>query len=254
MLLYGDYHVHSKYSKHMRGVGTILQNASVASDKGLKQIAITDYGFANSFFGIKRQELPLMKEDALNAKEVTGVDVLVGIEANLISLNGLIDLNEEDFDNLDVVLVGLNKFVTMDRMKDKYMLNYANSLRKIFKSGKERTNRNTTAFLKTLDRYPIDVLTHLNYGFETDTIAIAKMAKQKGVMIELSGKHLAFTDEEIQIMASEGVKFILSSDARKPEDVGEVDNGLNLIFKYNIPLSQVVNVDKFPKFSAKRGL
>ena len=54
-------------------------------------------------------------------------------------------------------------------------------------------------------------------------------------------------------MAAEGVKFIVNSDAHRPEKVGEVNNGMNLIYKLGIPLSQVVNVDKLPKFHKKRG-
>lgn len=48
-------------------------------------------------------------------------------------------------------------------------------------------------------------------------------------------------------------KFIVNSDAHTPDRVGEVNNGLNLIYRLNIPLSQVANVDKLPKFNKKRG-
>ena len=56
MLLYGDYHTHSIYSRNHHGKGTVLENASVAADKGLKQIAITDHGFNHEFFGIRRKK------------------------------------------------------------------------------------------------------------------------------------------------------------------------------------------------------
>ena len=117
---------------------------------------------------------------------------------------------------------------------------------------KERLNRNTTAFLKALDKYPIDVITHLNYGCPTDTLAVARMAKEKGTLIELNGKRINFTDQELEIMASEGVKFIVDSDAHSPERVGECNNGINTIFRLGLPLSQVVNIDKLPKFAQKR--
>lgn len=252
MLLYGDYHTHTQYSRLNHGKGTVLENASVAADKGLKQIAITDHGFNHEFFGIKRKQIPALQEDILNAKEITGVDILLGVEGNIISLDGEIDIKEEDYAPLDVLLIGFHRFVHTTSIKDKALLCWANLFDKAFRPSKEKINRNTTAFLKTLDKYPIDVITHLNFSFQTDTIAVAKMAKQKGVYIELNGKHINFTEEEILTMASEGVKFIVNSDAHTPERVGEANLGLNLIYKYNIPLSQVANVDKLPKFHKKR--
>ena len=253
MLLYGDYHTHTIYSRNNHGKGTVLENASVAADKGLKQIAVTDHGFNHQLFGIKRKNLPQLQEDILNAKEITGVDILLGVESNLISLDGEIDIKEEDFQYLDILLMGYHKVISNPTLKDKFLLNWANAFDKVFKPSKERINRNTAAFLKALDKYPIDVITHLNYGMQTDTLAVAKMAKQKGVYVELNGKRINFTEEEIEIMRDEGVKFIVDSDAHRPEHVGEVNNGLNLIYKYNIPLAQVANVDKLPKFHKKRG-
>ena len=253
MLLFGDYHTHTTYSRHGHGKGTVLENASVAADKGLKQIAITDHGFNHQFYGIRRKDIPLLKEDILNAREVTGVDILLGVEANLISLEGNVDVREEDYEFLDIFLMGYHRMVKTTTYKDKVLLNYANDLARSFRPSMEKINRNTTAFLKALDKYPIDIITHLNYGFETDTLAVAKMAKQKGVYVELNGKRINFTDDEILTMASEGVKFIVNSDAHKPDNVGEVNNGLDTIYRLNIPLSLVANVDKIPKFNKKRG-
>ena len=253
MLLFGDYHTHTIYSRHGHGKGTVLENASVASNKGLKQIAITDHGFNHQFYGIRRKDIGNLREDILNAREVTGVDILLGVEANLISLDGNVDVREEDFEFLDIFLMGYHRLVKTTTFKDKVRLNWANDMAKIFKPSLEVINCNTTAFLKALDKYPIDILTHLNYGFQIDTIAVAKMAKQKGVYVELNGKRINFTDDEILTMASEGVKFIVDSDAHRPERVGEVNNGLNIIYRLNIPLAQVANVDKLPKFNKKRG-
>ncbi len=253
MLVYGDYHTHTIYSRNHHGKGTILENASVAADKGLKQIAITDHGFNHELYSVKRKLLPQIKEEILTAKEITGVDILLGVEANLISLDGDVDVKEEDLQYLDIFLMGYHKLVHMRSLKDKMLLNFSNNvMAKIFGPSKERINRNTTAMLKAIDKYPIDIITHLNFGFQTDTIAVAKLAKQKGVYVELNGKHINFTPEEIEIMVAEGIKFIVDSDAHRPEKVGEVNRGLNAVYKYNIPISQVANIDKLPKFNKKR--
>lgn len=253
MILFGDYHTHTRYSRHGHGKGTVLENASVALDKGLKQIAITDHGFNHRFYGVRRKDIAQVKEDILNSKEVTGIDILLGVEANLISTDGSIDIEEQDFEFLDLLLMGYHKMVKMESLKDQKDLFLANLLGSPFAPSKERLSRNTTAFLKALDKYPIDVITHLNYGFPTDTLAVARMAKEKGTLIELNGKRINFTDQELEIMAEEGVKFIVNSDAHSPKRVGECNNAMNTIFRLGLPLSQVVNIDKLPKFSPKRG-
>ena len=253
MILYGDYHTHTKYSRNGHGKGTVLENASSALNKGLKQIAITDHGFNHKFYGVRKKDIFNVKEDILNAKEVTGVDILLGIEANLISKGGDVDIQEQDFEFLDIILMGHHKMVKMSTLRDRIELGYANMFGSPYRPSEERLNRNTTAFLKALDKYPIDVITHLNYGCPTDTLAVARMAREKGTLIELNGKRINFTDEEIETMASEGVKFIVNSDAHKPENVGECNNALNTIFRLGLPLSQIVNIDKLPRFQSKRG-
>lgn len=254
MILLGDYHTHTKYSRHNHGKGSVLENASVALNKGLKQIAITDHGFSHRAYGVRRSQIPQAKEDILNAKEITGIDILLGVEANLISCDGKVDIEESDLQYLDILLMGYHKMARMSSLKDKNKLFFANYFGGPFKPSKERIVRNTTAFLRALDKYPIDVITHLNYGCPTDTLAVAKMAKEKGTLIELNGKRINFTDEELLIMAGEGVKFIVNSDAHEPERVGECNNAINTIFRLDLPLSQVVNVDKLPKFISKRGI
>ncbi len=253
MNILGDYHTHTKYSRHGHGKGTVLENASVANEKGLKQIAITDHGFNHMLFGIRRRDIQDIKEDILNAKEVTGVDILLGVEANLISQNGNIDVKVEDFEFLDVLSMGFHKLVHMDRNEDFWKLSLPHLIGTPFAPSKERINRNTTAYLKALDKYPIDIITHINYEFPVDALAVAKLAKEKGTYIELNGKRINVSERDLDIMAGEGVKFILGSDAHTPDRVGECNQGLNLIFKLGIPLSQIANVDKLPKFHNKRG-
>ncbi len=251
MIIFGDYHTHTSHSRNHHGKGTILENASVAQAKGLKQIAITDHGFNQITFGLKRKELHQIKDEVLTAQDITGVKILFGVEANLTSLNGDIDVVNEDFEYIDLVSMGHHKLVKFNSFTDFCSLGAGNILSDIFSPTKSQINKNTTAFLKALDKNHIDIITHLNYGCPTDTLAVAKMAKQKNVFIEINGRKIHFTDEELITMAEEGVQFILGSDAHRPEDVGEVNLALNKIIQLKIPISQVANLDKLPKFKKR---
>ncbi len=251
MILFGDYHTHTIYTGKRHAKGTILDNAKVAADKGLKQIAVTDHGYGHRMFACKRKDIPQIKEDILAAKDITGVDILLGVESNLISCNGDIDIRDEDYEFLDILLMGFHTMAKPYSWKDNVKMFWPNYFAKGFEPSKERLNRNTTAYLKALDKYPIDVITHLNHACPVDTMAVARLAKQKGTFVELNGKRINMTDKELCLMAEEGVKFIINSDAHTSDKVGECNNGLNTIFRLGIPLSQVVNVDKLPKFKNK---
>ncbi len=95
----------------------------------------------------------------------------------------------------------------------------------------------------------IDILAHLNYGgCLVNCVEIAKVAKLTNTLIELNGKRILFTDDEMLKMAETGVKFIINSDAHEPYKVGKNNIAFNIIERLNIPHDQVVNLDKLPKF------
>lgn len=251
MLILGDFHTHSKYSKRNHGKGTILENAIAAKQKGLKAIAITDHGFNHKLYSCERNKLDEIKKECEVAEQKTGVKVLLGIEANFISNDGTIDLNEEDFRKLDLVIVGQHNFVKAKTLKDKFSLFWRNILSCVLPISKKKIEKNTNVYLRALKKYKIDILSHLNYGMKVNTLKVALAAKEAGTLIELNGKRICFSDEEIKQMVNAKIKFILDSDAHCPNRVGEVNNGINLITRLNIPHELVVNLDKLPDFKRK---
>lgn len=245
MIIYGDYHTHTPYS---HGTGTILENAISAKQKGLKQIAITDHGFNHKLYGINKKDIISMKSECIEAEKQTGVKVLLGIEANLISNDGTIDLTEKDIENLDIILVGYHNFVKAKKITDKFSLFYRNIISGIFKPSKNKIEKNTDVYLKAMKKYKINVLTHLNYGMKVNTLKVALAARDNNVLIELNGKRILFTDEEMLEMAKNKVKFIINSDAHSSDRIGEVNNAINLVTRLGIPKNLIVNLDKIPKF------
>lgn len=249
MVIFGDFHTHTPYS---HGKNTVLENAIVAKEKGLKAIAITDHGFGHKLYAVKRNKFEQLRKECLEAEKQTGVKIYLGLEANITSIDGTIDLTQEEIKKLDILLVGHHNFVKAKTIKDQFSLFVRNIVSKVFPVSKKKIQKNTQAYLNLLKKYKVDVLTHLNYGMKVDTMKVALEAKKRGTLIELNGKRICFTDEEMISMAKAKVKFIINSDAHSSKSVGEVNNAINLITRLNIPKELVVNLDKLPEFKREK--
>lgn len=244
MLLFGDYHTHTIFS---HGTGTIEDNVKTAQKKGLKQIAITDHGFNHKLYGVKRIDIPQMRKEIESLKKEYSTDILLGVETNLIGENGAIDIYKEEEKLFDVIIMGYHKIVKAQSLGDRFSFFMHNDLRKVFFT-KRAIQKNTDAYLRAIDLYNIDILSHLNYGMPVDSVQVAKLANQKGTFIELNGKRIIFSQDEIDKMVDMKTKFIIDSDAHAPEKVGECNLPMNFMLMHNIPKELVVNLDKLPKF------
>ena len=230
-----DYHTHTI---HSHGKGDIIDNALAAKEKGLKEIAICDHSFGHLLYGLKREEIPLMREKIETCQKETGVKILLGVEANFTSLDGDIDITEEDLKNLDILLVGHHRFVK-SKIKDKLKLFLPNLFGV---KSKKQIERNTQVLLRAMDKYNINILTHINHHMQVDIEQVAKKAYQTNTLIEINNSKICFSKEEVEILLRENVKFVLSSDAHCADDVGEMTNALEFVRQYNIPLDRIVNL------------
>lgn len=252
MALLGDYHTHTKYSRRNHGKGTIEEQVKAAVEKGLSQVAITDHGFNQVLYGVRRSDMPKMRDEINEVKERYPIELLQGVEANLISARGDIDIEPCDYEYLDVLLCGYHKLVKGKRRRDFFFI-FKNLLSSVFHiTTKRQRERNTNAYINAMKNYDIDVLTHLNHGCKVDVQKVAKVAKETNTYIELNGKRLGMSDKEILDAYNEGVKFILDSDAHSPKRVGDCHLGLEAILRLRIPESAVVNYNSVPTFKAEK--
>lgn len=248
MKLLGDYHTHTIYSRHNHGKGTVLENAQVAQQKGLYEIAITEHGFGHSRYGLKPKCVDFLRADIKKAKKETGVNVLYGIEANLMGMDGCIDLTREQEQQMDLVLMGFHKMAYSKSISDWWKLHVINSASQYLHFSKERIQKNTDAYLRALDKNNIDIVTHLGYGMPVDCVQIAALAKQTNTYIELNGKRLFFTPEEVERLIVLKTKFLINSDAHRPIRVGECNLPTNFAIMNNIPTELICNINQIPHF------
>lgn len=243
MRLIGDYHTHTIYS---HGKGTIEDNVKVAIEKGLKEIAICDHGPGHFLYGVKKKNIPLMKEEILRLNDKyseDGINILLGVEANLIGFDGMIDMDEDLIAQTDILLLGYHYGVIPASFKDGIGLYIKNPLAKLSGFGKEESiELNTLAFIKAINKYPIDFITHPGAKVELNIKELAKAAGKVGTSLEINAKHGELSVENIKIAMKEDVDFIVNSDAHTPEDVGNIEKTLKRIWAAELPINRIKNM------------
>ena len=250
MILTADYHTHTKYSD---GRDSVLHNALRAKELGLREIAITEHGFSHVVLGLKRKKADKYFADIENARKETGMNILVGIESNILGREGTCDLTERDYEKFDLYLAGVHILVHYESSHDR-----KNGFKGLFKYNfhakppERLVKEQTLGYIHAIERNPIDVLTHINYQCFCDSVEVAKCCADYGTYIEISGKKPHFSDEELFKIAETGVRFIVNSDAHSPKRIGDVKIAMEQIQRVNIPLDRVDNIDgRLPKFRFK---
>lgn len=255
MAYLGDYHTHTIYS---HGKGTVEENVRQAIKMGLKEIAITDHGFRHMMYNVSRAQFVSLIEDVKEARiKYPEIKIYLGLETNLVSRKGTVDLVDSDLPMLDLIVCGYHKFVRSDSLVDYWKIFMPNMICSITKAPDIRLkNRNTDAYLRAIERYDIDIVSHINNGIFAHAVEVARACKAYGTYVELNGKGNYMTDKEIETMLADDVDFICNSDAHSVDRIGEISKPLSIIERLHIPPERIANLDKLPRFRSriKRGL
>ena len=256
MELTADYHTHTPYS---HGKNTVLENATAAKKLGLKEIGITDHGFNHLLFGLKRKNNADLRKEIEEAKKLTGVNVLMGMESNLISVDGDTDTRQSDLQYFDLYLCGIHevlKYKTFSDMRNIMFKNY--TAYKFGKKPSQKTIENTTrAYINAIKNNPIDIITHINYKCYCNLKEVAQCCADYGTYIEINTKKRHVSAEELNLMAQTGVRFVIDSDAHSQDRVGDTKIADELLSNGCVPLSQIDNIEgrlpnfRFKEFKAK---
>ncbi|MEF9952361.1 MAG: PHP domain-containing protein [Clostridium sp.] len=240
MKIIADYHTHTVYS---HGKGSIEDNVKVALEKNLKEIVISDHGPGHYLFGVKKKNLFKMREEIDNLqKKYPNIKIMLGVEANITSIDGDIDLDNETLKIIDKLLVGFHFGVTGKTLLDNNKLFIMPRIGKLYKGAEDYNKENITkAVINAIMKNNIDVLTHPGDKSPVDISLVAKAAKERGTLLEINAGHKHLTVEDAKIALSEGADFIINSDAHMPSRVGEVSCAIEIATKANIPVSRIKN-------------
>ncbi|MDR1138861.1 MAG: PHP domain-containing protein [Clostridiales bacterium] len=248
MAFWGDYHTHTP---HSHGKSTMRQNVQRARELGLKEIAITDHGFGHRLYNVDRKQWPsISQEHAEIVRDFPDIKVYLGLETNLISPQGDLDILDSDLEYLQIIVAGYHRMVKPNKFGDNFGFYLPNGIGNLIGVHTKRLlRRNTDAYIKAIERYPIDIISHPQFSMRVDILEVAKAAAHYGTYLELNGKRIKSTDREIlDTLERTDVMYIADSDAHSLGRVGDFGLPLSVIERIKMPYSRLANWDKLPVF------
>lgn len=178
--------------------------------------------------------------------EMRGQDVtpLAGVEANVISGDGDLDVPSRILDTLDVVLVGMHRWIVPGSIREAFRFGPLDSVvgQSRFSRHKARAS-NTKALVEAVMKHRVDIVTHPGLGFDIDTHELARACAKRNTALEINSSHGRMTIDYVRIAAKEGSTFAISSDAHSPSNVGNLKRGIAIAERAGLLPEQVINAD-----------
>lgn len=239
-----DIHTHTTFS---HGKGSIEDNVKAAVDKGLSQIGISDHGPGHLTFGVKPRNFPVMRREINRLRPFyPQIEILLGVEANIINPSGILDVKPEEWKGFDYVLAGYHYGTFGEMPLGALKIHLINLWDTCYKTTNEKKQRriNTELVMKALYQNDIKVLTHPGDKGHFDVFEIAKACEQTNTLMEISNWHEAPLAEDLKKCAKTGVSFIVSSDAHSPQRVGTFSRGFQRALEAGLDPARIVNLEE----------
>ena len=219
-----DLHTHTVVSGH--AYNTLREMARAAADKGLEVLGITEHGpsmpgSCQNFYFHNLKILP---------REMYGVRLLLGTEANIVNYDGKLDLSQRELESLDLVIASMHLPCVKAGTKEE----------------------NTRAYLKVMENPYVDIIGHPDDGrFCTDYEELVRAAKEHHKIIELYNNSLnpqcyrsntQENDLEILRYCKEfEVPIVVNSDAHFDEYIGVFQYAIPVLEKAEFPEELILN-------------
>ena len=236
-----DLHTHTTYS---HGKGSIMDNARAAYEAGLITLGITDHGPGHMSYGLDINKIDDMRRDIDAAhKEFPELEILLGVEANIVNFSGNLDVSKEDQSLFDYIIAGYHYAYFGERFFHGLRLCVSGWLddKNIIKENKYQVAQNTELIISALDENNIKILTHPGDKMPVNIEPIARACERTGTLLEINDHHNHLTTDEIKRVKDFNVSFILSSDAHITSRVGDVEGALQRARLAELDLNRIVN-------------
>lgn len=234
MNLVADTHTHTVSSGH--AYSTIQENAREAFENGIRLINMSDHGPAMNGAPF------LYHFGNLNIIPgvLYGVRVIKGVELNIVSYDGEVDLPQRYLKSLELVLASFHDICIVPSTVENH----------------------TRAAIKVLENPYIDILAHPgNPQFQIDIEKVVKAAKDNNKLIEINNHsfYVRRGSEQncrqiLSMCKKYGVRVTTGSDAHISFNIGKFENIKSLLAEVEMPEELVItsSVEKTENYLLER--
>ncbi|MBR1677469.1 MAG: PHP domain-containing protein [Clostridia bacterium] len=238
MDIFFDSHTHSIASGHHTS-DTLFSLAKSASLKGLTHLCVTDH--APKMIGAAKESY--FRNLRYGQKKIFGVNVIYGVELNVLDASGKVDLSPDILNGLDFAIASLH--------------------REIFKPSNEEYN--TSALINAMDNPYVSVIGHPDDPtYEINLFSLTDAAKEKKVILEVNSmgvsengyrKHnIGWLKEMLNECKRKEIYIVLGSDSHGSENIANFSDSIKLLNSIEFPEKLILNGDpqKFLFLAAER--
>ncbi|MGL6201433.1 MAG: phosphatase [Lachnospiraceae bacterium] len=222
-----DLHLHTIASGHATSC-TITDMAKKAAKAGLKMIGISDHGPDTVNAGTPSYFRSL----SYAPRKRCGIDILYGVELNIMDYEGKVDLADEILAGLDYALISM------------HTLNIEPGTRR----------QNTNAYINAMNHPNVRIIGHCDDPkFPVDYELLMNAAVKNRVFFEINnsslrpdgyrGDTIANNREILKQCRRHDYPVILSSDSHGAEHVGDFRCALELVKQMEFPEHLIANKD-----------
>lgn len=232
-----DTHIHTLASGH--AYSTLMEYIVIAKEKGIQLIAQTDHGPAMPG-GPHEYHIG---NQVIIPRVIEGVEVLRGVEANIINCRGEIDIPIHYLKRLDIIIASLHEPVIAPGTIEE----------------------NTNTLIEAMKNPMVDVIAHAgNPKFPIDIPRFVAAAIENSVLVEINNSSFSGTtrvgsDEnciEIARVANTlGAQVIAGTDSHIAFQLGEFQNVQAVFEAVDMDEELIINndIEKLKKFLRNKG-
>lgn len=225
-----DPHTHSVASGHV-SKSTIADLAKKAASLGFSMLGITDHGPDTMCSG----KAAYFRNLAYAPKKRCGIDILYGVELNILDYKGTVDLDDEILSNLDYAIISMH----LPNIKPGTI------------------EENTFAYVNAMNHPKVKIVGHCeDTRYPVDYEALVIAAKHYSIALEVNNSSLSpegyrgDVRENMRTILNWCKKYqhpiVLSSDSHGVKHVGDFKYALEMIQECDFPAGLILN------YSAKR--